>query len=136
MKAQLRVTIDGKTFVGEAKLRALASSGAVTQDSRQELAHGVATKPAEAVQLLYERNFFNAAHKVGEISAELRNAGYNFKSAVIQMALKRADFLQMKGRRGSYTFVQKYPPTAEHMRNSKVHGSERHYAGTAERGAL
>jgi len=42
---------------------------------------------------------------------QLGRDGYNFSAPSILMALKFKEFLQRRGSKGSYRFVQKYPPT-------------------------
>jgi repressor of nif and glnA expression len=65
--------------------------------------------PSEAIKILWKEGVFFSPKKMAEVKMELKNRGYNFSDQAIYMALKRAKYLTKKGRRGSYTYVQKYP---------------------------
>lgn len=67
----------------------------------------------EALKLLWENKFFLAARKMAAIEAHLHRQGYNFSSAELGMALKRAKHLTRMGKHGSYEYIQKYPYVAE-----------------------
>jgi repressor of nif and glnA expression len=69
----------------------------------------VATKPSEALKILWKERIFLKPNKIAEVMKELEKRGYNFNEQAIHMALKRAKYLTQKGKKGNYTYVQKYP---------------------------
>ena len=63
----------------------------------------------DRLQYLWESGLFKTAKKVSEIDSILAKQEYNFTAAELGMALKRAPYLTRKGKRGSYTYIQKGP---------------------------
>ncbi|MCH8915777.1 MAG: hypothetical protein IIA82_08060 [Thaumarchaeota archaeon] len=63
-----------------------------------------------AVRQLYNDNFFKNKKTLSEAGSRMSSKGLNFRESHIFNALKRATYLQRKGKRGSYTFIHKYPP--------------------------
>jgi|SRR5882724_1770316 len=111
MKMSVRVSQEGKTFEGEVLLREVEMVVAARRVSRAE--RGTTgnrhAKPSSAVDGLYHREFFAAAQALGDVIAQLGKDGYNFSAPSVLMALKSRDYLQRRGAKGSYRFVQKYP---------------------------
>lgn len=70
----------------------------------------VVRKPAEAIGTLYQHGFFKTPKTLGEAMSELARAEYNFAKSSVATALGNAGYLQMRGTKGSYRFIQKYPP--------------------------
>jgi hypothetical protein len=69
----------------------------------------VATKPSEAVRLLWKGKLFLKPKSLPEVMKELEDRGYNFTLQAKDMALKGSKYLTRKGLRGEFTYVQKYP---------------------------
>ena len=65
--------------------------------------------PSEAIKILWKEGIFLNPKKLYEVKKELEKKGYNFSDPSISMALKRAKYLTKRGKRGSYTYVQKHP---------------------------
>lgn len=112
MKVQIQVTHNGRVFSGEMELapaqpHKLATGGAKRETPRAE----VPTKPGEIIEHLYHKNFFKGARSLSDTAGELGQKGYNFNKPSILMALKAAEYLQRRGKKGSYTFIQKHPPS-------------------------
>lgn len=63
----------------------------------------------ERLQHLWKSGLFKSAKKLSEIDATLAKQEYNFTTAELGMALKRAPYLTRKGKRGAYTYIQKGP---------------------------
>lgn len=61
------------------------------------------------LQHLWKTGLFRTAKKLSEIDAALAKQEYNFTTAELGMALKRAPYLTRKGKRGGYTYIQKGP---------------------------
>jgi hypothetical protein len=68
-----------------------------------------ATSATQALQILWEENFFTSWKKKAPIVAALAKRGNNFSDAELGMALMRAKHLTRRGKRGSYEYIQKYP---------------------------
>jgi hypothetical protein len=110
MRIQIRVSENGKLFEGEALLKEVPSKGNTPPTKigrRRELAP---TKPTGAVDGLYETQFFACERTLGQVMGKLGEDGFNFNAPSIFMALKSRDYIQRRGSRGSYRFVQKFPP--------------------------
>lgn len=71
------------------------------------------TTPTEVLKILWKDGIFLKPKRIGEIKKELESRGYNFSDQAISMALKRAKYLIQKGKKGSYSYVQKYPYLGE-----------------------
>ena len=67
----------------------------------------------EALKVLWEVDFFRSWKKKGPIVETLAKKGNNFSDPELGMALKRANHLTRRGKRGSYEYIQKYPFVAE-----------------------
>ena len=63
----------------------------------------------EALKLLWANQFFKAAKLWQLIEKELNSKGYNFSSAELGMALKRAKYLTRRGNKKKYEYIQRYP---------------------------
>lgn len=111
MKIDLRVTENGKTFAGEVVLTELRSHNGPRR--RRDEAKGKLRpdKPSAAIDGLYTKGYFAVERTLGDSIAQLGRDGYNFSAPSILMALKSREFLQRRGNKGSYRFIQKYPPT-------------------------
>jgi hypothetical protein len=113
IKVEIKIVSDGKTYVGTLDLSPVGSQKLLLAPG-QVPAPGkiVATKPSEAINNLYQHGFFSTGRRLGDVVDELLKAGYNFSRPSVFMFLKSASFLHIRGKRGSYTFVQKYPSGA------------------------
>jgi hypothetical protein len=114
MKIQIRaVDENGRVFSGEFDLvetKLAVSKGPVRQDVDIALPKKKA-KPSLAVETLYRAGFFSVAKSLGEVVKQVSlKLGYNFDSASILMSMKAAPYLLRRGSKGSYIFIQKYPP--------------------------
>ena len=69
----------------------------------------IARTAPDALSILWRDKVFLKAKDVKLIEAELEKRGYNFTDKNLMMALKGAKFLTRKGKKGSYTYVQKHP---------------------------
>lgn len=112
MRAKITITHEGKRFVGEVELHAVGPDGPPTSSptAGSDTPRDVARKPSEAVDLAYRNGFFKERRALSDVLDELRGAGYFFSPQAILAALKSARFLAQTGTRGSYRFVQKFPP--------------------------
>jgi hypothetical protein len=114
MKAELTIIHGGKRFVGAADLHPVDSEGTrpASQTAGSDAPRDVARKPSGAVDLAYRKGFFKERRALSEVVDELQQVGYFFSRQSILAALKAARFLAQTGARGSYRFVQKFPPSA------------------------
>lgn len=112
MRVKLHVVHEGQTYVGEVELHLGGTEKASSKPQRMgvQVTSDIATKPSAAVDLLYRKGFFKESRKLFDAYEELRKEGYNFSRQSIFMALKAAPFLAVNGKRGSYAFVQRFPP--------------------------
>jgi hypothetical protein len=73
----------------------------------------VAKTATEALKILWEAGFFRTWKKKLPIVENLAKRGNHFSDPELGMALKRANHLTRRGKRGSYEYIQKYPCVAE-----------------------
>ena len=62
-----------------------------------------------ALKVLWMDDFFNTWRNKAAIEQELAARGNHFSAPELGMALKRAQHLTRRGKRGSYEYIQKYP---------------------------
>jgi len=108
MKAHIRISYNGKSFEGEAALSEVRS-GRLHVTEQVTSSSVSKTKPSGAVDKLYSEGFFTSAQTLGAVVTQLGHEGYNFSAPSILMSLKSREYLQRRGSKGSYRFVQKYP---------------------------
>lgn len=63
----------------------------------------------DVLRTLWQDGFFRSWRKSGTILEHLSKKGYNFPPPTVRMALKDADYLTRRGKRGAYEYIQKYP---------------------------
>ena len=63
-----------------------------------------------AIRSLYQNGFFKSKRKMIDIKSTLSSKGMNFVTGHIAQALDRANYLKQEGKRGKFTYIQKYPP--------------------------
>jgi len=112
MKIQIRVSDSGRTFEGEAVLAEVRPHAGPPAKRAQSVEKSPSTKPSGAVDGLYHKEFFASERTLGDVLGELGRDGYNFSPPSILMALKSREYLQRRGSKGSYRFVQKFPPSS------------------------
>lgn len=110
MKIEIRLRQNGKTFEGEAVLNEVHSSAATPTAGRTPAKETHPTKPSEALQALYQAGYFATERTLATVTSEFSKLGYNFNASSVVMALGSKKYLQRRGSRGSYRFVQRYPP--------------------------
>ena len=111
MKAQITITHDGNTYTGQVMLeRSAAESPSKTSRMKATRVSAKAIGASDAVSRTYETGFFAFAKSFSAVEAELSKAGFHFNKSSVMYALRHAEFLQTRGAKGSYKFVQKYPP--------------------------
>ena len=64
---------------------------------------------SNAIESLWKEKVFSQPKRISEVKKELIARGYNFSDPTIAMALKSAVYLTRKGKRGDFSYVQKYP---------------------------
>jgi hypothetical protein len=113
MNVKIEIIHEGQTFSGEIELLPLLAGEArhLKVESSGRVIPQSIKKPSAALQFLYRKNFFRDPQTLPEVWNELRKEGFNFGRPAVLMALQAADYLTMNGKRGSYRFVQKFPPT-------------------------
>jgi hypothetical protein len=111
MRVQISVVHEGRTYHGEVELQLGSAQSLDSKISKVQSRNAteVATRPSDAIELLYRRGFFKEARRLPDVSNELGREGYNFSRQSVFMALKAATFLLVIGKRGAYGFVQKFP---------------------------
>lgn len=72
----------------------------------------VTVTSTDALKSLWIEKFFNLEKTFEEISTQIGKQGCNPTDQSLWMALRRASYLARRGRRGSYTFIQKFPSKA------------------------
>lgn len=111
MRVQIILSDIGKTYEGEAILTPTASRKKSDGVPKSRAEGARARKPSEAVERMYRTGFFTDQRRLGEAMQQLGEDGYNFSRQSVHMALMSRAFLQRRGRKGSYHFIQKYPPS-------------------------
>lgn len=113
MRVELTVVHEAVTYAGGIELSPSKGGKKVAVLSKPApVPKQSITKPSKAVAMLYRGGFFGPERGLGEVSKDLATKGFNFSKQSILMALKAADFLAVRGQRGHYRFVQKFPPPA------------------------
>jgi len=112
MQARIMITQDGRTFEGTIELTEVAHHGKAPRNDALPVADGLPTKPAGAVDSLFGRGYFATERTLSEVRGQLQQDGYNFGASSVLMTLQSRDYLQRRGTRGAYRFVQKHPPTS------------------------
>ena len=108
----------GNIFEGEADLRlkrhgikSVAARRALPGSSPAAAAEsGHPRTPTDGLRRLYEKGVFKAQREFKEVEEELAKIDCNFPKPSLAKALERAEFLTRRGKRGSYRWIQKYPP--------------------------
>jgi len=111
MQIQIRITHDGKVFEGDATLS--ESRNSAQKKPGHASRHQHATKPSGALDTLYNTGYFANERTLADVKGQLRQGGYNFAPPSVLMALKSKAYLQRRGSKGSYRFVQKHPPASD-----------------------
>jgi len=111
MHIQIRISQDGKTFEGEAVLAEVRPEGKAAGRMVQSPKQTHQRKPSGAIDDLYRRGHFATERTLKDVRGQLQKDGYNFGAPSVLMALRSKDYLQRRGSKGSYRFVQKYPPS-------------------------
>jgi hypothetical protein len=110
----------GHIFEGNVDLRPKGPTAkpSPTKDKIRESAHtasapaGHPRTPTDALRKLHQKNVFKTEKEFKAVEEELAKIDCNFPKPSVATALERADFLTRHGKRGSYRWIQKYPPGA------------------------
>jgi hypothetical protein len=108
----------GNVFEGEADLKlkrqgvksAIAEAAPPRSSPAAEATKGHPRTPTDALQRLHQKSVFKIEKDLKAVEQELAKIDCNFPKASLAKALGRADFLTRHGKRGSYGWIQKYPP--------------------------
>jgi hypothetical protein len=120
MKVEITLTDEsGNLFGGEVTLVPLAREAAQKRAPTQRRSgHGAPAKgehprmPMDGLRRLHQQGAFKAERDFKSVEGELSRIHCNFPKASLAKALARADFLTRHGTRGSYRWIQRYPPGA------------------------
>ena len=119
MKLSFVLTDDsGHVFEGDAHLRLKGSTAkpSSTKHTIQKSARSVPghadhpRTPTDALQRLHYKSVFKIEREFQAVEEELGKIDCNFPKPSLAKALERAKFLTRHGKRGSYRWIQKYPP--------------------------
>lgn len=107
MKINITLTNDkGEQFVGEVELaktsdqKPIRKTVKTTEDK---------SKPIHSIKKIYKKGFFKEGKKLMNVNSSLKEMGFNFKEGSIQYALDNAEFLDRRGNKGKYKWIQKFP---------------------------
>jgi hypothetical protein len=109
---------NGQIFEGNVDLRpkvAIAKPSS-TKRKMRESAHTASAfadhprTPSDALRRLHQKSVFKTEREFQAVEEELAKIDCNFPKASLAKALERAKFLTRHGKRGSYRWIQKYPP--------------------------
>lgn len=120
MKVEIKLADErGNFFGGEVTLVPIASKAGHKRASAERPTHqGVSAKgehprmPMDGLRRLHQEGVFKAERDFKSVEGELSGIHCNFPKASLAKALARADFLTRHGARGSYRWIQRYPPGA------------------------
>ncbi len=105
MKIYVRVTDNkNQTYEGIAEL---------TKSKKQKTQKLLDIKISGAtgiIKLLYNQNYFETERTLNAIEQKIKSKKYNLPISSIAVTLDRASYLQRKGKRGNYSYIQKAPP--------------------------
>lgn len=110
MKIRISISEGGRTYEGETVLSEVSPRRGPTGDRERRTQKPSVTRPSTAIDGLYAAGFFATGRTLGETLSKLGSDGFNFSSPSVLMALQAREFLQRRGTKGSYRFVQKFPP--------------------------
>lgn len=110
MRVHVTVTSDGRAYEGTIELTKVSSKAIATVKKKKQKSTTI-TGATGAIKTLYEQGFFKGEKNIGQIMKKLETLGINFDIRLVSMALYRATYLTKKGKRLSYTYVQKHPPS-------------------------
>jgi hypothetical protein len=112
MKLHITVTDDvGNTYEAVADLTRTTKNEPSVKKAQKIKAPTTIIGPAGAIKKLYYENFFKTEKSLEQVMSKLGDKGVNFDVRLVSMALYRAKYLTKKGTRGSYTYIQKHPPS-------------------------
>jgi hypothetical protein len=121
MKLEITLRDDkGKLFGGEVTLVPLSAKRLGSRVSVQARAgHSADTRkddqprtPTDGLRRLHQQGGFKTERDFKSVEGDLSTMDCNFPKASLAKALARADFLTRHGTRGSYRWIQRYPPRA------------------------
>ena len=108
LKINIILTNDkGEQFVGEVELTKINDKKRVKKILKIKEDK---SKPIFSIKKIYQENFFKNVKKLRDVNSKLKTLGFNFKEGSIQYALDHADFLDRRGEKGKYKWIQKFPP--------------------------
>lgn len=106
MKVHVKVTDDkNQTYEGTVEL--IKSRKQKSQKQIEIKIRG----PTDVIKELYFQNYFENERTLNEVENKFKSKKCNFGLTGISKALDRAKFLSRKGKRGSYSYIQKVPPS-------------------------
>jgi hypothetical protein len=73
----------------------------------------VAKTATEGLKILWEEKLFRTSQGMGAVEEALAKRDNHFTPSELGMALKRANYLTRRGKRGAYEYIQKYPYVGE-----------------------
>jgi hypothetical protein len=108
----------GHIFEGNVDLRPKGSTSKAssTKHKTRESEHTASAPadhprtPSDALRRLHQKSIFKTEREFPAVEDELGKIDCNFPKSSLATALERAKFLTRHGKRGSYRWVQKYPP--------------------------
>jgi len=105
----ISITTDkGEKYVGTAKLT--KTSKKILSGLRKKSKLVKAPTATSAIRVLYQNGFFKTKRKLPNIKSILTSKGMNFVGGHVSQALDRSSYLRREGKRGKFTYIQKYPP--------------------------
>ena len=101
----------GNVFDGQVDLKPRRSGAQFAPAERRPVAPASHPRtPTDALRKLHQKNVFKTEKELRAVEEELAKIDCNFPKPSLAKALERAGFLTRHGRRGSYRWIQKYPP--------------------------
>ncbi len=64
-----------------------------------------------SLKLFWQHGFFKVARTLADVAAELGRIRAHPKTQALNNALARADFLTRRGKKGHFSYIQKYAAT-------------------------
>ncbi|PYU53176.1 MAG: hypothetical protein DMG48_02775 [Acidobacteria bacterium] len=106
----------GHVFEGDVdlKLKRSTAKPPSTKHNVPRSAHSASAEhprtPTDALHRLHQKSIFKIEREFQAVEEELGKIDCNFPKPSLAKALERAKFLTRHGERGSYRWIQKYPP--------------------------
>lgn len=102
---------DGNTYSGEVDLQPDKKSQRKVRETKISEPDGKQSCPA-ALKFMWQASEFSSPLGRQVVEEKLAKRGFHFDSSTVHIALDKSTFLTRLGKKGNFTWVQKYPSSS------------------------